>query len=184
MHTFEQPNAEKKATKCGVKSHFPISASTGHSRNTVASVIKTAKARGIHSLTDKMTDSWLNDFLFPEKQAVEKGYYPVDWERVHKELQKKNVTLKLLHFEYATEARIGKKIPYAYRTFTEKYGNYAKKYKTTMSIRRKPGEIMEVDWAGSTLHLKTGLQERRFPSMCLSLHFLTVNIAMSRGLLI
>lgn len=75
-----------------------ISASTGLSRNTVASVIKIAKARGIHSLTDKMTDSWLNEFLFPEKQAVEKGYYPVDWERVHKELQKKNVTLKLLHF--------------------------------------------------------------------------------------
>lgn len=140
-----------------------ISASTGHSRNTVASVIKTAKARGIHSLTDKMTDSWLNDFLFPEKQAVEKGYYPVDWERVHKELQKKNVTLKLLHFEYATEARIGKKIPYAYRTFTEKYGNYAKKYKTTMPIRRKPGEIMEVDWAGSTLHLKDRATGEKIP---------------------
>lgn len=125
-----------------------ISASTGHSRNTVASVIQTAKARGIQSLNDTMTDAWLNDFLFPEKQAVEKGYYPVDWEKVHKELQKKNVTLKLLHHEYATEARLGKKIPYAYRTFTEKYGNYAKKYKTKMPIRRKPGEIMEVDWAG------------------------------------
>ncbi|MDN6631443.1 MAG: hypothetical protein L0K90_09335 [Staphylococcus equorum] len=27
------------------------------------------------------------------------------------------------------------------------------KYKLTMPIRRKPGEIMEVDWAGSTLHI-------------------------------
>ncbi|MFL8938363.1 IS21 family transposase [Rossellomorea oryzaecorticis] len=140
-----------------------ISASTGHSRNTVASVIQTAKSRGIQELNDTMTNSWLNDFLFPEKQAVEKGYYPVDWEKVHKELQKKNVTLKLLHYEYATEARLGKKVPYAYRTFTEKYGNYAKKYKTTMPIRRKPGEIMEVDWAGSTLTLQDRATGEKIP---------------------
>lgn len=130
-----------------------ISASTGHSRNTVSGVIQRARSHGIQALSDTMTDAWLEAFLFPEKQAVEKGYYPVDWEKVHKELQKKNVTLTLLHHEYATEAREGKKIPYAYRTFAEKYGNYAKKYKTTMPIRRKPGEIMEVDWAGSTLKI-------------------------------
>ncbi|MBO0993094.1 transposase [Bacillus sp. SD088] len=46
-------------------------------------------------------------------------------------------------------ARESGKNPYAYRTFCENYGKYAKKYKLTM--RRKPGEIMEVDWA-STLH--------------------------------
>jgi transposase len=70
-----------------------------------------------------------------------------------KELQKKNVTLALLHHEYAVEAREGGKVPYAYRTFCENYGKYVKKYKLTMPIRRKPGEIMEVDWAGSTLHI-------------------------------
>ena len=72
---------------------------------------------------------------------------------MHKELQKKNVTLTLLHHEYATEAREGGKIPYAYRTFAENYGKYAKKYKLTMPILRKPGESMEVDWAGSTLEI-------------------------------
>ncbi|PQD96184.1 hypothetical protein CYL18_06185 [Pradoshia eiseniae] len=51
----------------------------------------------------------------------------------------------------AHEAR---KIPYAYRTFAEKYGHYAKKFKLTMPLRRKPGEIMEVDWAGSTLAIQ------------------------------
>ncbi|WP_246202499.1 transposase [Virgibacillus doumboii] len=116
-----------------------ISSSTGHSRNTVSDVVNLAKKLGID--------------LFPEKQAIEKGYFPVDWEAVHKELQKKNVTLTLLHHEYATEAREGGKIPYAYRTFCEKYGKYAKKYKLTMPIRGKPGEVMEVDWAGSTLHI-------------------------------
>lgn len=130
-----------------------ISSSTGHSRNTVSDVVRRAKKLGIESLNETMTNPWLEAFLFPEKQAIEKGYFPVDWEIVHKELQKKNVTLTLLHYEYAPEAREGGKIPYAYRTFAEKYGKYAKKYKLTMPIRRKPGEIMEVDWAGSTLEI-------------------------------
>lgn len=74
-----------------------ISSSTGHSRNTVSEVIKRAKKLGLESLSDTMINSWLLAFLFPEKQAIEKGYLPVDWEKVHKELQKKNVTLALLH---------------------------------------------------------------------------------------
>ncbi|MFC7393363.1 IS21 family transposase [Scopulibacillus cellulosilyticus] len=130
-----------------------ISSSTGHSRNSVSEVVQRAKKLGVESLSDTMTNSWLETFLFPEKQAIEKGYFPIDWEEVHKELQKKNVTLSLLHHEYTTVAREGGKIPYAYRTFCEKYGKYAKKYKLTMPIRRKPGEIMEVDWTGSTLHI-------------------------------
>ena len=105
-------------------------------------------------MNEDMTNQWLVEFLFPEKQATAKGYFPVDWEEVHRELQKKNMTLKLLHFEYSQHARDSQKIPYAYRTFCESYGKYAKKYKLTMPIRRKPGEIMEVDWAGGTLSIK------------------------------
>lgn len=94
-----------------------ISSSTGHSRNMVSDVVQRARRVGLESLNDEMTSHWLETFLFPEKQAIEKGDYPVDWEKVHKELQKKNVTLTLLHHEYAVEAREGGKIPYAYRTF-------------------------------------------------------------------
>lgn len=141
-----------------------ISSSAGHSRNTVAEVIRRAKKLGIESLNDTMTNQWLEEFLFPEKQASEKGYFPVDWEKVHKELQKKNVTLALLHHEYAVEAREGGKVPYAYRTFCENYGKYAKKYKLTMPIRRKPGEIMEVDWAGSTLHIIDRFTGEKIPA--------------------
>lgn len=130
-----------------------ISSSTGHSRNTVSEVVQRSKKLKLELLDETMTNTWLEVFLFPEKQPTEKGYFPVDWEKVHKELQKKNVTLALLHQEYAEEAREGGKIPYAYRTFCENYGRYAKKYKLTMPIHRKPGEIMEVDWAGSTLQI-------------------------------
>ena len=91
-----------------------IGSSTGHSRNTVSDVIQRAKKLGVEDLNDIMTNQWLEVLLFPEKQAIEKGYFPDDWEKVHKELQKKNVTLSLLHYEYA------------------------RKYKLTMPIRKKP----------------------------------------------
>jgi transposase len=131
-----------------------IASSAGSSRQTVSNVIKRSRELGLGQLGDEMTNQWLEEYLFPEKQAIEKGFYPVDWEQIHKELQKKNVTLALLHKEYADEAHEQHKHPYAYRTFAQKYSKYAKKYKLTMPIRRKPGEIMEVDWAGSTLSIQ------------------------------
>jgi len=131
-----------------------ICSSLGHSRDTVSEVIQRSRQSGIAQLTNEMNNQWLLEFLFPEKQAIAKGYFPVDWEEVHKELQKKNMTLKLLHREYEQRARDNKKIPYAYRTFCRHYGKYAKKHKATMPIKRKPGEIMEVDWAGDTLSLQ------------------------------
>ena len=98
-----------------------------------------------------MTDPWLEDFLYPEKKQEMSGRHLMDFERVHKELAKPNITLTLLHDEYVREAHSVGKIPYAYRTFTDHYHSYAMKYKATMRIRRKPGEILEVDWAGTTL---------------------------------
>ena len=131
-----------------------ISSSTGHSRDKIREVVNKAKAKGLEDLTETMTNPWLETHLYPEKDSNQRGYYDPDWAYIHKELLKKNVTLKLLHKEYEYEARAQKKIPYAYRTFCEKYGNYGKRYKLTMPIHRKPGEILEVDWAGSTLSIR------------------------------
>src|SRR5699024_5415658 len=102
-------------------------------------------------LENEMTDPWLEDFLYPEKKQEMSGRYLMDFEKVHKELAKPNVTLTLLHDEYVSEAQSAGKIPYAYRTFAEHYHEYAMKYKATLRIRRKPGELLEVDWAGSTM---------------------------------
>lgn len=68
------------------------SSSTGHSRNTVSEVVRRAKKHGLESLNDTTTNRWLEELLFPEKQASEKGYFPVEWEKVHKELQKKRMS--------------------------------------------------------------------------------------------
>ena len=75
-----------------------ISSSVGHSRQTVSDVVIKANHLGLVELTNEMTNQWLAEFLFPEKEAIAKGYFPVDWEDIHRELQKKNLQshLKLL----------------------------------------------------------------------------------------
>ena len=62
--------------------------------------------------------------------------------------------------------------------YSEKYGQYAKKYKATMPIRRKPGEIMEVDWAGSTLVITDRAAGENLRCISLWRHCRIVNIAM------
>lgn len=128
-----------------------ISSSTGNSRQKVTEVIRLAEKKGlVCPLGDEMTDKWIEDFLYPEKALEASGRQPLDFDYIHRELAKPNVTLSLLHYEYEAECRANKRIPYSYRSFLRHYSTYANKYKATMRIRRKPGEIMEVDWAGST----------------------------------
>lgn len=128
-----------------------IAASTGNSRQKVTEVIEKAEKKGLQGpLEEEMTDQWIEEFLFPEKTMEGSGRQPLDFDYIHEELAKPNVTLSLLHYEYEAECRANQKIPYSYRSFVRHYGKYADKYKATLRIRRKPGEIMEVDWAGST----------------------------------
>ncbi|MFA4885534.1 MAG: IS21 family transposase, partial [Desulfotomaculaceae bacterium] len=52
--------------------------------------------------------------------------------------------------EYCAECRQCGDVPFMYTQFCYYYREYIKKNKATMHIGRKPGEIMEVDWAGDT----------------------------------
>lgn len=131
-----------------------IAAITGNSRPKISEVIKQAELHQISPpFTDDVDDIWLESLLFPQKQPMAKGRQIPDFEKIHEELAKPNVTLSLVHYEYEQECRQNGTIPYAYRTFCQYYRAYAQKYKATMRIRRKPGEVMEVDWAGSPLHI-------------------------------
>ena len=44
-------------------------------------------------------------------------------------------------------------MPYMYSYFCEKYGRWANVTKATMRIQHKPGDTMEVDWAGAALDI-------------------------------
>lgn len=73
--------------------------------------------------------------------------------KVHKRNYRRKHHIECAHTEYSQQTQDGKKIPYAYRTFAENYGKYAKKHKANMPIRRKPGEVLlEVDWLIDVVH--------------------------------
>ena len=73
-----------------------------------------------------------------------------DCEYLHHEMAKSGVTLTLLWLEYCDQCRESGQIPYKSTQFNKYYGDYVKSTKATMHINRKPGELMEVDWAGQT----------------------------------
>jgi transposase len=52
--------------------------------------------------------------------------------------------------EYCEACRGSGEIPYQSTQFNKYYSDYVKKTNATKHIIRKPGELMEVDWAGQT----------------------------------
>lgn len=129
-----------------------IAASTGHSRRKVKEVIDRAQLMDFTEPIDPaLTDIQIGRILFPELSPESTGRELPDLDYMHQELGKKNVTLSLLYYEYQTNCRDSGKVPYSYRSYCRMYGDFAQKFKATMRIRRNPGELMEVDWAESTL---------------------------------
>lgn len=61
--------------------------------------------------------------------------------------------LTLLWTEYCSEARAAGKILYMSTQFGDNYRKWANITKATMRITRKPGDTMEVDWAGATISI-------------------------------
>lgn len=129
-----------------------IAASVRSSRNKVNEVIVTAKNIGISCPMDEsVTNEQIESILFPERYSSVSMYLEPDYSYIHSELAKRGVTLTLLWNEYVQEAEsLGKK-PYMTTQFGDKYRAWARITKATMRIHHKPGDAMQVDWAGDTL---------------------------------
>jgi len=100
-------------------------------------------------LKDELTDGDLEKLLFPDSAPPASRRQP-DLEYIHKEMAKSGVTLRLLWTEYCTGCRLSNEQPLMYSQFCYHYQQYAQKQRATMHIQRKPGEQIEVDWAGQT----------------------------------
>ena len=69
---------------------------------------------------------------------------------IHQDMQKSGVTLSLLWQEYYSQCRTCGKLPYQFTQFNKYYADYVYKTKATMHMDHKPGDTMQVDWAGQT----------------------------------
>lgn len=123
----------------------------GYSRNTVAQTIKQAEANGLkYPLPDGLSDTKLAEIIRPNAQ-LKVAYKMPDYAYVAREMLKSGVTLNLLWIEYCEECRENGEVPYQLTQFKKYYRDYMTKTNATMHLDHKPGEIMQVDWAGDTV---------------------------------
>lgn len=129
-----------------------IASAIHSSRHTVRDVEKLADEKGIRwFLEEGLPNQRLYELLYPERLYKAKVYMEPDCAYIHAELAKKGVNLTLLHNEYKVKCADAGRVPYQYSQFCDIYRAWAKKSKATMRIHHKPGDSMEVDWAGGTL---------------------------------
>lgn len=127
-----------------------IAQSCGCSRTTVIQVLRRAEERCLcYPLPESISDKELSDLLFPQPSSKPEYKMP-DYEYVHREMQKSGVTLNLLWLEYCEACRTADELPYQLTQFKKYYRDYTAKTNATMHLNHKPGEIMQVDWAGDT----------------------------------
>jgi transposase len=128
-----------------------IAEAMGISRNTVSVVLRAAAEKGIaFADVDDVAPDAVRAMLSKESGRNSIHVAP-DFKDVHRELAGPNVTLAIVWGEYATKVQTAGGLPYAYSTFTESYRHWAKVTGATMRIERKPGDRIEVDWAGDTM---------------------------------
>ena len=81
-----------------------IASSQGMSRKSITSVLEAADAAGVGwDDVAKRAEADVYELLFPGRGEHQSVFAQPDWERVHRELARVGVTLKLLHGEYADE---------------------------------------------------------------------------------
>ena len=138
-----------------------IADSCGVSKKTVNCVHKKAKELNLFwPLDANDTDAVLADKLFPsaDKPTASNKRMP-DFAYIRKELLRNGVSKKLLWTEYMEDCRANGAEPLMYSQFCYHIQQDEQKHRATMHISRKPGEQVEVDWAGDpvmVIDLDTG----------------------------
>ncbi len=146
-----------------------IARSQGMSRRSVSDVLDAARAVGVgwDDVAGK-TDGEVYALLFPGRGERESVYEQPDWARVHRELARVGVTLRILHGEYADGCRRTGKPHMGYDRFCKLYAAYVQKLGVTSRVEHKAGRTIEVDWAGKTLRIvrtrSPGIRQRRICS--------------------
>lgn len=166
--------------------HSKIAVSVGCSRQTIISVLQKAKRKGINfELAKTMSDRDLANAI--NEGGVERIKYRMpDYDYIHRELGKNGVTLSLLWIEYCEECRRYEQIPYQSTQFNKYYSDYVRKTGAKMHIERKPGESLEVDWAGDTVPIvsvECG-KRRRVRHLCICECLIVQRLCLCRSIMV
>lgn len=104
-------------------------------------------------LDDSMADAALEEKLFPKTPKVSPTRQMPDFNHIHRELLRNGVNKKLLWTEYLETCRQSGSNPLMYSQFCYYIQQDEQRRRATMHITRKPGEQIEVDWAGDPAYI-------------------------------
>ncbi|MBB4138899.1 MULTISPECIES: IS21 family transposase [Microbacterium] len=139
-------------------------AAQGMSRTSVAAVIDAADREGIGwDDVAKLEEADVYARLFPGRGEHDSVHAQPDWDRVHRELARVGVTLKLLHGEYVDACRAAGSTAMGYDRFCKAYQQHVLISGAASRVGHKAGQTVEVDWSGKTMQLTdpvTGQQTR------------------------
>ena len=133
-----------------------IAYSVNVSKKTVNRILKRARELNISwPLDNDQTNEVLSGQLFPVGQTTSTATNKrmPDFDYVHKELLKNGVNKKLLWTEYLEECRASGEEPLMYSRFCYYIQRNEEVRRASMHINRKPGEQIEVDWAGDPAYI-------------------------------
>lgn len=127
----------------------------GVSKKTVNRVLKRAREINVcWPLEPNVTDAVIAEQLFPTiTRDVPSNKRKPDFDYVRKELLRNGVNKKLLWTEYMEECRQSGDEPLMYSQFCHYIQQDEQKRRATMHLDRKPGEQIEVDWAGDAAQI-------------------------------
>ena len=123
--------------------------SCGVSQKTIVKVQHRARELKLQwPLSAALTDEALEKLMFPKESQAGRSKRMPDYEHIRKELLRNGVNKKLLWTEYLEDCRLSGDDPLMYSQFCFHIQQDEQKRRATMHINRKPGEQVEVDWAG------------------------------------
>ena len=123
--------------------------SIGVSQKTIVKVQR--RAQELHlswPLDAALTDAELEKLMFPKETKGSSQKRMPDFNYIQKELLRNGVNKKLLWAEYLEECRQSGDEPLMYSQFCYYIQQDEQKRRASMHINRKPGEQIEIDWAG------------------------------------
>lgn len=131
-----------------------IAASQGMSRKSITAVLEAADATGTSwdDVAD-LPDGEVYALLFPGRGEHESVFAQPDWDRVHREMARVGVTLKLLHGEYADACATAGDPAMGYDRFCKTYQRHVLVTGAASRVGHKAGQSVEVDWSGPTMQL-------------------------------
>jgi transposase len=116
--------------------------------STVHEYLARAKAAKIEwPLPEDLSEEELYGHLYPSVASVKRDRPMPDWEKIHCELRRKAMTLRLLWREYREIHADG----LSYSQYCERYKAYVKQISPVMRQVHKAGEKTFVDYAGMTV---------------------------------